>query len=309
MKAPVEWPVGARPAWQRDELWQAVFQMADVPLALSRADGRFCVANGAFCRTFNLRMGELVGLPCADLFPEASRGMLARTFRSPLGVAPSTVTLAASLIEPGGTRRGLEALVSAVMGPDRPEALLWVVHDITARQEHEAQLAYDALHDALTGLPNRRLFQDRLDQATRRAQRTGHPMAVLVLDLDGFKRINDSFGHLVGDQALAELADRLAHTVRASDTVARLGGDEFGIVMEGGSVERGVQRLLKKLHEELDRPVLAGSHPLTISISSGAALFPMDGTEPASLLHAADQAMYVAKRAHSGASHPGMRTA
>ncbi|HUZ76998.1 MAG TPA: diguanylate cyclase [Chloroflexota bacterium] len=304
LKAPVEWPVGARPAWQQEELWQAIFQMAEVPLALSRADGRFCVANTAFCRTFDLREGELVGQPCADLFPAASPAMLARTFRYSLAAPPSTATLTASLAQPDGTRRCLEALVSAVMGPDRPEALLWVVHDVTARREYEAQLTYDALHDALTGLPNRRLFQDRLDQATRRAQRTGHPMAVLVLDLDGFKRINDELGHSVGDQALAELAGRLAHTVRASDTVARLGGDEFGMVIEGGNVEHGVQRLLKKLHDELNEPVLVHTQPLAISVSVGAARFPIDGTDPASLLQAADQAMYADKRAHRGASGP-----
>ena len=112
----------------------------------------------------------------------------------------------------------------------RPLQIVGVSADITARKEAEIRLAHLALHDPLTGLPNRRALSEALERAIARAQRTGLPLAVLALDLDGFKAINDGLGHPAGDATLLEIADRLRCTIRRSDLVARLGGDEFAVI-------------------------------------------------------------------------------
>lgn len=164
-------------------------------------------------------------------------------------------------------------------------------------QASEARLIELAHHDGLTGLANRVLLFDRIDQAIRRAQRNNGRFAVVVIDLDGFKAVNDTYGHQVGDQLLVELARRLEGQVRASDTVARLGGDEFVVLLEGGCEREQYQVLVEKLRRVLGVPVgLADGVTVTIGGSIGLAVFPADGSRASQLLSVADHAMYVDKR-------------
>lgn len=153
-----------------------------------------------------------------------------------------------------------------------------------------------ANYDALTGLPNRHLFQDRLRHALHTADRGGHQIGLMFLDLDGFKAINDSLGHGLGDEVLKLAASRLRESVRASDTVARLGGDEFTIVAEGIHGHRDVEALAHKLLAVMARPYRIQDHRLQLSASIGITLYPEDGTSADALLHNADSAMYEAKR-------------
>jgi len=155
---------------------------------------------------------------------------------------------------------------------------------------------YLAYHDELTGVPNRRLLQDRLEQALARASRRGNKVAVLLLDLDHFKQVNDTFGHRIGDLALQQVVTRLASRMRVSDTLARSGGDEFTVVSDVADAE-GAQVLISNLETAFTVPFKLEGKLIRTGLSIGLALYPDDGSVPDELYAAADQAMYVSKRA------------
>jgi diguanylate cyclase (GGDEF)-like protein len=170
----------------------------------------------------------------------------------------------------------------------------------TARLANSLQVANEqlrtvALYDALTGLPNRSLLEDRVAQAMNRANRAHRSIAVMFVDLDRFKPVNDRFGHRVGDELLKTVAKRLTDCVRKGDTVARTGGDEFIIVLGEISSVNDVAVVSKKVLDELSRPVLVSRHELHISCSIGISLYPNDGTDMNTLIMNADMAMYHAK--------------
>jgi diguanylate cyclase (GGDEF)-like protein len=158
-------------------------------------------------------------------------------------------------------------------------------------------LEHLARHDALTGLPNRRMFFERLEHALANARRSAKPLAVLFVDLDHFKELNDSLGHGVGDRVLQAVANLLRSATRESDTVARLGGDEFVILIEQMDDPQRVIAVLHKLHERFQLPMLLDSHEVQVQASMGVSLFPRDGDDIESLLQQADRAMYAAKNA------------
>ncbi len=154
---------------------------------------------------------------------------------------------------------------------------------------------YLAYHDALTGLPNRRLLEDRLEQALAHAERAGHKVAVLLIDLDRFKEVNDTFGHRIGDLALQQVVLRLSSRMRASDTLARSGGDEFTVVSDV-SDEHGAEILISALESALAVPLRVEGQLIQTGMSIGVALYPDHGRTPDELRATADQAMYMAKR-------------
>ena len=162
------------------------------------------------------------------------------------------------------------------------------------RRRVEQRLAYLAYHDALTDLPNRTLLHDRLEQAARVAAREGTPLALLVLDLNGFKEINDTLGHHAGDRVLQCVASRLRGTLREADTVARLGGDEFAVVLPLTDIDGAVLAAQKVLHE-IEQPCVIDHQSLSVRASLGIACFPEHGSSADTLLQKADVAMYVAK--------------
>lgn len=161
----------------------------------------------------------------------------------------------------------------------------------------ETRLREMAHHDPLTGLPNRTLLFDRIGQAIQRARRNGDPFALLLVDLDGFKQVNDSFGHEAGDQVLIAVATRMRECVRAVDTVARLGGDEFVVLVENAKTAEAARATATKLVDALRGPFAIGSQEANIGASVGVALWPTHGEDAPTLLLAADRAMYAAKRA------------
>ncbi len=184
--------------------------------------------------------------------------------------------------------------INVIEGPG-PRRLVVVVGDISERKRQEEYIRHIAQHDALTQLPNRTLLQHRLELAIARARREQAIIGVLMLDLDQFKRINDSLGHDVGDQVLLGVARRLRSCVRESDTVARMGGDEFVVLLEDlRSVER-VQRIARDIVLAFVPPFHIGPHELHVSASIGVSCYPLDGEDVASLLKNADTAMYHAK--------------
>jgi diguanylate cyclase (GGDEF)-like protein/PAS domain S-box-containing protein len=168
--------------------------------------------------------------------------------------------------------------------------------DVTAQKSAEELIRHQALYDALTDLPNRILFCDRLAQALAQARRRGELVAVIFLDLDDFKATNDSFGHLMGDRLLQLVADRLRSRVRDGDTVARLSGDEFALVLGGLGAAQGAARVAESLVQTLAQPFQLGEHIGQAHASVGVSLYPSDGSDADTLLHHADTAMYRAKR-------------
>ena len=172
---------------------------------------------------------------------------------------------------------------------------LALVSDITARKETAEQIWHQANFDTLTALPNRHMFQDRLRQEMKKAQREGLFLALLFIDLDGFKQVNDTLGHAQGDALLTEAAVRIAACVRASDTLARLGGDEFTIILSGLDHVSSVERIAQNVISGLNRPFLLERDSACVSASVGIALYPSDAADPDQLLRHADQAMYAAK--------------
>jgi diguanylate cyclase (GGDEF)-like protein/PAS domain S-box-containing protein len=182
--------------------------------------------------------------------------------------------------------------------PDgEPEHLVLIIEDITDRKALEAQLVHRSLHDALTGLPNRILFSDRLRHALERGQREQTPTCVLVIDLDGFKAINDAHGHPMGDLVLVAFADRLRSVLRASDTAARLGGDEFAIVCENTD-RADAEVLAERLRNSVQDPLTLAGTPLTLGMSIGIGEA-SGGADPQEVLERvvreADDAMYADK--------------
>ncbi len=158
-------------------------------------------------------------------------------------------------------------------------------------------------HDALTGLPNRRLLHDRLAQAILRSNRSGRLLAVCYLDLDGFKGVNDTLGHDAGDEVLRIVAGRLNHVLRGNDTVARLGGDEFVLLLEDLEGDADTAQLLQRLLHDVAQPILTHGTAASVTASIGVTLYPLDKGEPGVLLTHADQAMYVAKNSGKSRYH------
>lgn len=203
-----------------------------------------------------------------------------------------------SLVATRRTRFGDAPVPAAPPVPDlllaqQVAELQEVIVQLRARQQ---QLEILAHHDTLTGLANRKLLQDRFQGAAERAQRSGVCCGLLMLDLDGFKAINDRCGHAAGDTVLVEVARRLVAAMRASDTVARLGGDEFVVLIESVQGADEVQQMCHKLLSTLRKPVsLDAGTTLSVGASIGLAMYPDDGADLPRLLHAADQAMYACK--------------
>ncbi len=173
---------------------------------------------------------------------------------------------------------------------------IWTL--LTRLKRTNEQVTELAHHDSLTGLPNRILFYDRLNQAIFRASREKEVFAILYLDLDGFKEVNDRFGHDVGDALLCEAARRIRASVRASDTVARMGGDEFTVILCNVKTVANKDRVAEKIIEAISNPFLLNGKECSVSVSIGIALYPEHGQTAEQLVKIADAAMYLAK--HGG---------
>lgn len=175
--------------------------------------------------------------------------------------------------------------------------------DISMLKEHQAELEKIAHYDTLTGIPNRRLLSDRMVQELGRARRSGRPMAVCYLDLDGFKPVNDKYGHKAGDQVLIEVSRRLQQILRTGDTLARIGGDEFVLLFCDLAQEQQYYQALERVLSAIAQPMPIGANKVSVSASIGVTLFPRDDADADTLLRHADQAMYQAKDAGKGRFH------
>jgi diguanylate cyclase (GGDEF)-like protein/PAS domain S-box-containing protein len=198
-----------------------------------------------------------------------------------------------------GEWRHLDAHVTDLRNDRHVRGVVLNARDNTERVRLEEELTRQAFHDGLTGLPNRALFRDRLDQAVARSLRSNDVLAVLVLDLDGFKQANDSLGHDAGDELLRQVAERLAEITRPSDTLARIGGDEFALLLDGSKQAQAVN-LTRRLLDRLSTPLTIANHELSVGASVGIAIHSGGEGDSEELIRNADVAMYAAKEAGRG---------
>ncbi|MDD2337416.1 MAG: diguanylate cyclase [Geobacteraceae bacterium] len=199
-------------------------------------------------------------------------------------------------------RDGKEIDVEVASTPftlDGKMAVQSIFRDITERKLAVQHLEFLANFDPLTGLPNRRLFFDRIGQSLLNAKRQEHLVGLLYLDLDRFKEVNDSFGHAIGDLLLKAVSERLAQCLRLSDSVARMGGDEFTIILTKIVEPEDAAIVARRIVGSLNKPFFLEGHPVSIGASIGIGIYPLDGEDPDTLLKKADTAMYRAKGAGS----------
>ena len=288
---------------QLEANYSLAFNQAPLGIALISLEpqtlGQFLRVNPAFCQLMGRTVEGLIGsdiraLTLPEDQPAAERGLAGM--------------LAGERTHYAETRRYLHAdghvlwtsvSTTVVTEPERPRYVVAQFEDITARREAELRLSHQALHDGLTGLPNRLLLLDRIDHALARAHRLNSRLAVLFLDIDRFKSVNDTLGHSAGDALLIEVASRLTHIAREDDTVARLGGDEFVVLCENVPNGNDAGILAQRILHGLSLPCRVGDEELTVSASIGVAVSGQ-GSTSAELLRDADTAMYRAKDSGRG---------
>ena len=283
--------------------FRTVFDGASIGIVCCDREGHTLEANPALERLLGYSAEELASMRFKDItHPEDVERNL-ELFRELMeGKLDSYQIEKRYLCKDGGLIWGQ---VTAVLERDEhgvPQSTISMIEDITERKIAEEELRrqsalneHMALHDALTGLPNRTLLRDRIQQAVLTARREGGRVAVLMMDLDRFKEVNDSLGHHAGDVLLKELGSRLQGVLRESDTVARLGGDEFGILLKGQWKTTDVIPVLEKIRDALEQPIMLQDLPLAIEASVGISFYPDDGEDVDTLLRHADVAMYTAK--------------
>lgn len=278
--------------------FRTIFESSVAGIAMLAPDGSFLQANPAFCQFLGYTESELKQLKITDItHPDDVDETLSRRNIALANKYRSIICEKRYLRKDGSV---FWAQLSSTWFFDEQGQPLYtvpVIQNITRSKEAELKIRELAYYDSLTGLPNRSLFNDRLERVLANAPRLDKPFALMFLDLDRFKGINDTWGHAVGDEMLCQAADRLRHCLRENDTVARLGGDEFVVILPDYKSADNVPHIATKILEALSRPFELSVRKVFSSTSLGIAVFPEDGDNAADLLRHADMAMYAAKDA------------
>ena len=278
------------------ERFQKAFDYASIGMCLVAVDGQFTQVNRALCQMLGRTEQELLALRIADVTHPDDVSATEATVVEAAGGYTAPHHLEKRYLRPDGRTVWAQVTVCTIHSEDGESPyFVTQVEDVTERREAEARLVRQALHDPLTGLPNRTLLMDRLRQVLARADRHPELTAVLFIDLDGFKDVNDSLGHDVGDEVLTEVGRRLQHHIRPLDTVARLGGDEFVVLCQDLASEQNVVEISERLAGVLAEPVVVGTFEVVVTASVGIALANGHHPQPEDLLREADAAMYGAK--------------
>jgi diguanylate cyclase (GGDEF)-like protein/PAS domain S-box-containing protein len=271
--------------------YRLLFEQNAAGVCVTRRDGTIIDANTTFAQMLGYRRADLLGRKLSELY---ARGVELDELVTMLVDATTLNSIEVELRRADGTPIWvLQNLV--LVGERSTEVIHATVVDISDRKRAEEQIEFHAYHDVLTHLPNRKLFSDRLRQSLTRARRAAKPLAVMFIDIDHFKTVNDTLGHTAGDELLLEMSRRLRRCVRDDDTVARLGGDEFTIILSELAHAEDAVQVANKVLEAVAVPLVISSMPIEVSASIGIALYPVDGHDPETLLRNADSAMYRAK--------------
>ena len=252
----------------------------------------FIRVNDAALNHYGYTQREFLNMTLRDIRPAEEIPDLERALKNVN--EPLLVSGPWTHIKKDGSRIQVEVASHSILFEGR-QAGFSLVQDVTERQQLHHKLVHQAYHDTLTGLPNRLLLKDRMTQALASANRHGHKAAVICLDLDRFKQINDTYGHHIGDQSLKQLADRLRSRLRAVDTVARSGGEEFTVVIGNLSSADDAQRVAQDLIDSFRQAFSIEGYNLDLSASMGIAIYPDNSTDADALWRSADVAMYRAK--------------
>jgi diguanylate cyclase (GGDEF)-like protein/PAS domain S-box-containing protein len=260
-------------------------------------DGSFVYASDAVRVLLGYEPLELLGHTVFEFVLEVDHHILYRAVAELQDGAHAARTFSYRVRRKDGTYVWFETTSRAIRNPETGAVneIISVSRDISERRQAEAQIEYQAYHDALTGLPNRLLFRDRLTIALAHAKRAQTPLAVMFLDLDRFKFVNDTLGHSLGDELLRAVAARLRAVLREGDTISRMGGDEFTVLLGDVTAAEDAAKTAQKLLETIAHPLRVEGHELYLTTSIGIAMFPEDGDTAEALLKNADSAMYRAK--------------
>lgn len=276
--------------------YASLIKNASDVIMIADAEGQLRFASPAAERTFAIHPDELVGRNLLDLLSDGDRERLAAFLAEVAATEGRTVGPVEAVVETGERRSTLECVGSNLTDDPAIAGLALNFRDVSERKALEEQLRKLAFHDHLTLLANRSLFWNRVEHALALAQRTRQRVAVMFLDLDNFKIVNDTLGHDAGDRLLQAAAQRLVKATRPSDTVARLGGDEFAILLEGIDSETDIERIARPISTAFSRPLLVDGRETDASASIGVACS-RPGDDAEQLLRNADIAMYNAKAA------------
>ena len=297
--------VAAREAW-----WRSVIEHTSDPIIVFDDAWQMEFASPAFEAMLGYATGELasMGMASAVAHTDDFDALRFSAESAHAGLPPARTTC--RLRATDGTWRDVEVTFAKINGPER-DNMVASLHDVTERVAAEAALTHQATHDALTALSNRFALYEALRTCVGVAGRNDDQLAVLVIDLENFKEVNDTFGHAVGDELLVEVAHRLTSTLRAADVIARLGGDEFAAVLATDGDPEGAVVAASRLSRALDNPVVLSGQPYWLHTSIGVACFPSHAVEAEGLVQRADRAMYEAKRAGTGVAlyDPGIEGA
>jgi diguanylate cyclase (GGDEF)-like protein/PAS domain S-box-containing protein len=273
---------------------KAMDATGDAIVLVDKATERFVEVNATASKMFGYSREEFLGLGTES--QEATTQIeLERLRDAILGGPPSEQLMSIKIRRKDGWHLPVEIVRQTEMS-DEDSITVGVVRDITEREEAHLRLYRMAHHDPLTGLPNRTLFYETLSKTLTQAERHNWEVAVLYVDLDHFKRINDTHGHAMGDVLLGRASERLLRCVRIRDTVGRLGGDEFAVILLLTDRQKGATFVAGKIREALRAPFTLGGYQVSVTASVGIAFYPDDGKDPESLIKYADMAMYRAKQ-------------